>query len=226
MEPTLSEHIERLIVAMKQEADPVKARSMEAYLKDKFTCFGIPSPIRNEIQRAWFASLKPYAIDHFDLAVQLWAQEERELHYVAIDYLNKIPKKSIQREDWRSLEALLVTHSWWESVDGLASNYVGAYFSKFPEQKNVVIERWRRSDNFWLNRTCLIFQLKYKDAVDFDLLKGLICQFQPNNEFFIQKAIGWSLRQYSKYNPEAVRSFVDEIELKGLARREALKYLS
>ena len=77
----------------------------------------------------------------------------------------------------------------------------------------------------WLNRTCIIFQLKYKDDVDFELLKDLIRQFQPNKEFFIQKAIGWSLRQYSKFNPVAVRDFVDEIELEGLAKREAIKYL-
>ena len=88
-----------------------------------------------------------------------------------------------------------------------------------------MIEEWRHEDNLWLNRSCLIFQLKYKDATDFELLKDLIRQYQGNSEFFIQKAIGWSLRQYSKFNPDAVRAFVDEIGLEGLAKREASKYI-
>jgi 3-methyladenine DNA glycosylase AlkD len=76
-----------------------------------------------------------------------------------------------------------------------------------------------------LQRSCLIFQLKYKEKVNFTLLKSLIVQFQMDKEFFIQKAIGWSLRQYSKSEPEAVRKFVEEIQLKGLAKREAIKYI-
>jgi 3-methyladenine DNA glycosylase AlkD len=71
----------------------------------------------------------------------------------------------------------------------------------------------------------LKFQLKYKKEVDFELLKSLIVQFQPNKEFFIQKAIGWSLRQYSKFSPDEVRDFVTEIKLTGLAYREATKYI-
>jgi 3-methyladenine DNA glycosylase AlkD len=77
----------------------------------------------------------------------------------------------------------------------------------------------------WLNRSCLIFQLKYGNAVDFDLLKALITQYQPVKEFFIQKAIGWSLRQYSKFNPDAVRVFIDDIKLQGLAKKEGSKYI-
>jgi 3-methyladenine DNA glycosylase AlkD len=77
----------------------------------------------------------------------------------------------------------------------------------------------------WLNRSCLIYQLKYKKDVNFDLLKSLIQQYQPVKEFFIQKAIGWALRQYSKFNPDEVRDFIEEINLQGLARREGAKYI-
>ena len=77
----------------------------------------------------------------------------------------------------------------------------------------------------WLNRTCLIFQLKYKEKLDFELLTSLIEEFQWNQEFFIQKAIGWSLRQHSKLDPESVKAYLETSELKGLALREASKYL-
>jgi 3-methyladenine DNA glycosylase AlkD len=102
---------------------------------------------------------------------------------------------------------------------------LGKLAKKFPEIAEEFLEEWRNESNFWLNRCCLIFQLKFKHEVDFKLLKGLILQFQPNKAFFIQKAIGWSLRQYSKFAPDEVRDFVREAALEGLAKREATKYL-
>jgi 3-methyladenine DNA glycosylase AlkD len=77
----------------------------------------------------------------------------------------------------------------------------------------------------WLRRSCLIFQLRYKSETNFTLLKGLIFEFTHDKEFFIQKAIGWSLREYAKTNPESVRDFVEESGIQGLAKREALKHI-
>ena len=210
---------------MEQHQNPKIGVNMAAYLKNRFACFGIKSPVRNSIQKEWFKSLKGSQIDHWDVVMNLWDLAEREYHYIAIDYLNQQPKMNIRKEDYKSLEELITTHSWWDSVDGIASNYVGKYFQVYPEQIEPVIKRWRYSENMWLNRTCLIFQLKYGQDVDFELLKDLIKQFQGTKEFFIQKAIGWSLRQYSKFNSDSVRKFIEEIKLEGLAKREASKYI-
>lgn len=210
---------------MENHQDPKKAVNMAAYLKSHFDCYGIKAPVRNEIQKEWFASLKGHELNHWDIVSHLWSLDQREYQYIALDYLRKLPKKKFDRSDDLILEELLTQKSWWETVDGLASNTVGTYFQLFPERKKEVIERWRNSDNMWLNRTCLIFQLKYKENVDFDLLKSLIVQFQGNKEFFIQKAIGWSLRQYSKFKPQEVKNFIEVVNLQGLALREASKYI-
>mmetsp|Transcript_42172 Transcript_42172/g.55555 ORF Transcript_42172/g.55555 Transcript_42172/m.55555 type:complete len:199 (+) Transcript_42172:84-680(+) len=198
---------------------------MSAYMKNRFVFLGIPSPARNTIQKAWFAEVKASGVDRWELIDLLWDMEQREYQYVAIDLLKRTPKKDVSIEDISALEHLISTKSWWDTVDLIASNYLGAYLQKFPEQKEAVIENWRHQENTWINRSCLIFQLKYKDATDFELLKSLILQYQNHSEFFIQKAIGWSLRQYSKLKPDVVRAFVDEIGLEGLAKREAVKYL-
>ena len=221
----MREQISNLRKVMEAHEIPETGAGMSAYLKHKFLCFGIKSPIRKQIQKNWFQEIKQENHNHWEVVYNLWDLEQREYHYIAIDYLNKVPKQQIRKDDDQLIEELITTHSWWDSVDSIASNYVGMYFQKFPGKKEEVITRWRKSDNLWLNRTSLIFQLKYKDDVDFNLLKDLIKQFQPNKEFFIQKAIGWSLRQYSKFNPDAVRDFVEEINLQGLALREAKKYL-
>ena len=76
-----------------------------------------------------------------------------------------------------------------------------------------------------MHRSTIIFQLKYKQRTDLDLLSNQIARFKLNKEFFIQKAIGWALREVSKWNPEWVKNEVEIQELIGLAKREASKYL-
>lgn len=221
--------IERLVLELNERfsaaQNPEKAANMSAYLKNHFECYGIKSPDRQALQADFIKEVKSLNLDHWDVCYQLWNLKQREFHYVAIDLLRSIPTKKMRKEDYKNIEELITHHSWWDSVDSIATNYVGKYFLAFPEMRDPVIERWSNSPSMWLNRTCLIFQMKYGMKTDFELLKGLIIQHQEYREFFIQKAIGWSLRQYSKFNPEAVRLFVEERKLMGVAFREASKYL-
>lgn len=121
----------------------------------------------------------------------------------------------------------MITHkSWWDTIDFIASNLVGAYFKHFPEVKVNTIKKWLASENIWKQRTALLFQLKYKDQLDTSLLKYIIISLLGSDEFFINKAIGWILREYSKTNPEWVLSFTAENKLDKLSQREALKWLN
>lgn len=201
--------------------------AMSKYMRDRFPFYGIKATNRKEIGRVWIAQIPKDLPNEkrWELIEEMWSKEQRECQYVAIDWMNSWNKKFISESDSSKLRWLISNKSWWDSVDSIAGNYLGKYCQKFPNEAKQLIQEWRDSDNMWLQRSCLIFQLKYGKDVDFDLLKSLIRQFQPNKEFFIQKAIGWSLRQYSKFNPSAVRNFVKEINLQGLALREASKYI-
>lgn len=218
--------ISSLRAEFERAQNPSKAKNMSAYLKNRFVCFGIKTPDRHALQADFVSKVKQLDLDHWDVCYALWSQNQREFHYVAIDILRGVSAKKMKKEDYKNIEELILHHSWWDSVDSIATNYAGKYLQAFPEMRDFVIDRWKKSESMWLNRTCLIFQMKYGHKTDFDLLKQLISRYQNNREFFIQKAIGWSLRQYSKFNPEAVRDFIEEISLKGLAYREASKYLN
>lgn len=222
---TLTDLINELRLEFEKAQDSKKALSMAAYLQNRFACYGIKTPVRHEIEKPWLAKVKSVRLDHWDVTYELWNLDQREYQYVAVDLLKKTSARYMRKDDYRNLEELITTKSWWDSVDLIASNYVGVYFRTFPEMRDSVIARWRKSPNIWLNRTCLIFQLKYGEKTDFELLKSLIREYQGNPEFFIAKAIGWSLRQYSKFNPKAVQEFIRETDLKGLALREASRYL-
>jgi 3-methyladenine DNA glycosylase AlkD len=110
-------------------------------------------------------------------------------------------------------------------VDTLAGNPIGVHFQRFPDVREKTLAKWRKSENFWLRRTCILFQLNYKGETDFDLLCEIIRENLGSKEFFINKAIGWALRQYARTDPKAVKKFVKAAELHPLSRREAMKHL-
>lgn len=205
-----------------------RAPQAEAYMKHKFSFFGMETTVRRNVQKPWLAALKSIEDrnSRWEIIRELWSREEREFHYVAMDWLNSWPKKWMDQSDAAELKWLLIHHSWWDSVDTIASNYLGKWAKQFPQIARNTFEEWRFETSFWLHRSCLIYQLKYRNDVDEAYLESLIVQFLPNKEFFIQKAIGWSLRQYSKFQPDFVKQILEKHPIQGLARREASKYLN
>ncbi len=224
----IQELITQLEIEFEKNRNEQESIGMARYMKNRFDYFGIKKPIRAEIQKKWFNAIPSDLTrdQRWDLVLELWQKDQREFHYTAMDWMSKWKTNDIHPSDSEQLEFLLTNNSWWDSVDNLASNYLSRYMAIFPDQKKKLVANWRNGENMWLRRSCLIFQLKYYHQTDFNLLKDLIQQFKFEKEFFIQKAIGWSLRQYAKTEPELVRLFVDESGIQGLARREALKHLS
>lgn len=151
--------------------------------------------------------------------------KEREFHQVAIDLLVKELKKNFILEDIKLIEKLIITNSWWDSVDTIAKYILGGYLLQFPSETLKVIERFSNSKNIWLNRSAILFQLSYKENTNFEILISECEKHKHSNEFFIQKAIGWALRDYSRFNPSSVTAYVKSTNLKPLSSREALRLL-
>ena len=133
-------------------------------------------------------------------------------------------EKKVDEDFITTIEYLIATKSWWDTVDLLAGHAIGSQFKRFPKVKGKYLKKWRKSENIWLRRTTLLFQLGYKKETDFDLLCELVKENLGSDEFFINKAIGWALRQYAHTDPTPVKKFVKATkELHPLSRREALK---
>ena len=221
----MSNYVESIKAVYQAHADPVAAGPMKAYMRNQFEYLGIKSPLQKELQKKFLAECGLPAIsDLSGVLHELWELPEREYQYIGIHILRKLEKK-LPSEFIVTIETLLTTKSWWDTVDTLASNTVGTHFQRFTDVKDRVISDWRRSENFWLRRTCLLFQLKYKGDTDFDLLCDLIRENLGEKEFFINKAIGWALRTYSRVDADKVRALVAETPLHPLSAREALKWL-
>ncbi|MBY0487097.1 MAG: DNA alkylation repair protein [Flavobacteriaceae bacterium] len=200
---------------------------MENYMKNNFSFLGLKTEERRTIFKANYEKYKTEIKTNFrTIAWELFNAKEREFHQCAIDLLVKEFKKNYILEDIKLIENLIITNSWWDSVDTIAKYLVGGYLQSFPSETFKVIEQFSNSDNMWLNRTAIIFQLSYKEKTNFELLKSECEKHKESKEFFIQKAIGWALRDYSRFNPKGVKEYVDSTNLKPLSQREALRNIT
>jgi len=208
-----------------QHANPEQALPMQRYMRDQFQFLGIKSPQAQVLFKQLKAEHGLPALDQLDPVVRtLWNWPEREYQYLALTLLDKSQKR-LTPNFLPLLEWLITTKSWWDTVDAIASHNVGQLLRQYPDRRDRTLTPWRQSENIWLRRTAILFQLGYKTATDADLLFAIATENRESSEFFIQKAIGWALREYSKTAPDAVQSFVSTVELAPLSRREALKWL-
>jgi len=220
----LNPYLIPLRAAFVQHANPADAKAMEAYMKGHFPFFGIKAAPRRALLSVFLKENgMPTPFDP-EVLRSMWSAPQREFHHSAIDIMEK-QLRSIKESDLPLIEELIVTKSWWDTVDGLSSWICGPYFLKFPEHRAEITGEWAVHDNMWLRRASIIFQLGYKEKTDTELLFRHIRLNLGSKEFFINKAIGWALREYAKTDAEAVRRFVGETELSPLSRREAMKHL-
>lgn len=212
--------------AFSKNSNPVYAESMSKYLRNQFSFFGIKTKERRTIFKTISKeNLEEISKNSRIIAWELYLKPERELQYCGIEILIQQLKGNYKKEDIQLIEKMLTTNSWWDSVDTIAKNILGHYLLEFPLETEKVIERFSNSDNMWLNRCSIIFQLGYKKKTNFNLLQSECEKHKKSNEFFIQKAIGWALREYGKTNPDAVKKFVINANLKLLSYKEALKHI-
>ena len=205
--------------------NPEKAEPMARYMKNHFPFLGIQSPERRKLLREVIQVHNLPEKEDLQIVIrELWALPEREFQAVSLDILQKY-KKYLDEAHIPFLEELIVTKSWWDTVDGIVPTFLGGIFLKHPEMISIYIPKWIASENIWLQRAAILFQLKYKQQTDEKLLFSIIGQLKSSKEFFIQKAIGWVLREYAKTSPHVVWEYVQNNELAPLSKREAIKHI-
>ena len=206
-------------------ADVENAKGAKAYLLNQFEFYGIKTPLRRQICKAFYAS-HPIT-NHKELTLLVkscFAEPQRELHYFAIELVGH-HKKMWSKKTIPLIEWMITHNSWWDSVDSTNSFVISKYFLQFPEAIEPTTSKWNQSSNKWLQRMSLLFQLLYKDKTNTVLLSKYIEHTQLEEDFFIRKAIGWALRAYAYTNKKWAIQFVkDHPSLSNLSKREALKH--
>lgn len=177
---------------------------MSAYMQNRFTFLGIPKPGLKELIKPFLKETARLPLS-WDTVFSLWDAEPREAQYAALEYLQK-HRKQLVPEDMDKLKSLIVTKSWWDTVDSLDA-FVGDLILRDESLKSTVL-RWASDENMWLRRVSIDCQQGHKQKTDAELLQKVIVLNLSSREFFINKAIGWSLREYGKTDPDFVTDFV------------------
>ena len=213
-----------LITDLEENSNELLAESMSKYMQDKFRFLGVRGATRTEIYKKYFPDARKTKTIDWNFVENCWNKEEREFQYVVVYYL-KAMQKFLKREDISRLKYLIVTKSWWDTVDLLAK-VVGSLVIRIEGYDQIMLE-WSKDSNIWLKRVAILYQLSLKEKVDKQVLDRILVNNLGDNEFFINKAVGWALRDYSKFNPEWVREFIEKNKngMANLSLREASKYL-
>ncbi len=220
----MHDYVVALKTLFEQNANPGQAAPMKKYMREQFEYLGIKSPQVKLLFREYVNEHGLPAIEDLDEIVrELWRLPQREFQYAAMSLMERLEKK-LPAKSIKTLEYMITRKSWWDTVDNI-SHIVGILFRRYPDVREKYLTNWRASKNIWLRRTAILFQLDFKRETDFDLLCDIIRENLGSKEFFINKAIGWALRQYARVDPKAVKKFVKETELHPLSRREAMKHL-
>jgi 3-methyladenine DNA glycosylase AlkD len=218
----MSAHLASITAALAPLTDANRAPAMRAYMRDQFPFLGIGTPDRRAAIKPVATALRnASAADLLALAEALWELEEREYQYAAVDLLAK-HWRALSAADLPALLALVQCKSWWDTVDALAG-VIGDVLRGSHEGMDEALAH----QDFWVRRIALLHQLGWRDKTDEERLFRYALALRSEKEFFIQKAIGWALRDYARHAPDAVRSFLagPGATLAPLSRREAGKHL-
>lgn len=219
-----------LYMKLSKEFDSLKnekeALFMAKYMKNNFEFLGIHSKDRKEAEKKVFKTISKSQKEFidFDFTDKCYDNKYREFQYAAIDYLI-IKKKYLNKNHIDILKKYALTKSWWDSIDFL-DRIIGDIALR-DETINSILLEWSLSENIWLRRIAIDHQLLRKDKTNTELLEKIIINNLNNKEFFINKAIGWALRDYSKTNPDWVRNFLERHRenMSNLSIKESSKYL-
>ena len=213
-----------LFKTFEENADAEQARKMSAYMRDQFPYLGIQTPKRTELSRDFLKAAKKENLTDWTFIRECWEKPEREFQYLAVNYLDTI-KDRLTPADIPAIREIAIGKSWWDTIDGL-DMIVGYIALKYAEVNEILLT-WSIDENIWLRRIAIDHQLTRKEKTDTALMEKIIKNNFGQTEFFINKAIGWSLRDYSKTNPAWVRDFINKYrgKLAPLSIKEASKYI-
>jgi 3-methyladenine DNA glycosylase AlkD len=222
----MTELVAAVRTSLRAAADLSLAPGQQAYMKSAMPFLGVRGP---EVRRLTRALVRELGVrDPEELAAaarELWdGATHREERYAASELLALRPL----RADWSLvpfLEHIARTGAWWDHVDGI-SRRVADLHNAYPAQTAELVRLWSLDDDFWLRRLAIISQLGRRERTDRDLLAEVIEPSRGDPEFFLRKAIGWSLRELAKTDPDWVLAYVEAHALSPLSRREALKNIA
>lgn len=232
-------NLQQIKEIFEKHADPEKGERDKQYMRNLFPHYGVRAGDRDKLFKPlWDAKNEP--ID-WQLVFDLWAEPMREMQYIAVWYIHT-RKNQLTKADIPTLKKLVQQKPWWDTIDGLCTLF-GDMTQRDESVKQIMLD-WSKDEDFWIRRIAIQHQLYLKGKTDTQLLAEIIknnlgekersapsadgLNQEQNRAFFINKGIGWALREYAKTSPDWVRKFVNDNNenMAKLTIREATKHIN
>ncbi len=223
-----SQLVEHVRNSLSHLRDPVRAVEMAAYMKTHMPFYGVPKPLRIPILREIKKAFVPRDIAEYeDCVLALWNQPHREEKYMALNYADSFQHFKVI-DAIPLYERMVREGAWWDFVDPVAADLIGEAYLEDRKVIRPLINKWSNDKDLWIRRSTLLVHLHHKGETDHEQLFDLCSKLAHEKEFFIRKAIGWGLREYSKSNPSAVKKFLkaNKSILSPLSYKEGAKHLN
>ena len=214
---------EALVAALRACGGPERAAWDKAYHKSRWKHWGVPTPQMVLVIRQVVGTLGQ--AESLRLSGRLWRASVWDLKIAS---LRLLANKALAPDEgmWALAMQRMDDLDGWAVADNLAD--VASRCLVADPGRLDVVEGWVASPHLWTRRASLVFTLPWtKAGRDPERMLAWAARLTTDREWFIQKAIGWWLRELSKRDPERVRRFLADhgAALGGVARREAIKYL-
>lgn len=207
-----------------ENKDEQNAVKMSSYMRNLFTFYGLPTPKRKTLYKELLKSEKKNKVIDWAFLDKCYKDEHREFQYLVMDYLFAM-QKFLTFDDVPKIEKYIRTKQWWDTIDGF--DRIVGNIAFVDDRINNLMLKWSTDEDFWVRRIAIDHQLCRKEKTNIELFEEILVNNFGSKEFFINKAIGWSLRDYSKTNPDWVRAFIEKYknQMDKLSVKEASKYL-
>ncbi|MFM2269455.1 MAG: hypothetical protein RL757_2896 [Bacteroidota bacterium] len=222
------EYVAQIRTIFREKGNVESSEKYRNYMKQRVDFFGLTAPVWVALSKDFFEKNGvPVTQNMWEVVRICFAEECREMHYFALEIVqNEIERNPDASPDLiELLEELVLTQSWWDTVDWLAK-LIALHFQRFTHQENPKTWEWIEHEDMWLQRIAVTYQRYYKVKTDEEKLFAFVLKIAHSREFFLQKGAGWALREYARWNAEAVKDFVATHydKLAPLTRREALRH--
>lgn len=207
-----------------QNRDEDNAIKMSKYMRDQFKFYGIPTPTRKSLYKDLLKEEKYKKTIDWNFLDKCYEDDYREFQYLALDYIENM-QKFLTYDDVPKLYKYIKSKQWWDTIDRF--DRIAGNIAFKDDRINDLMLKWSKDEDFWLRRIAIDHQLGRKEKTNTKLLEQILLNNFGSDEFFINKAIGWSLRDYSKTNPDWVKDFLNKYENKmdKVSLKEAYKYI-
>ena len=205
-----------------------RAINEKRYLKSELDHYGVTVPEIRKAARRFARERKDLSKNDLTrLTLELWDRDVYELRKLAVNILAaKVSLLNV--EDLEFLEQLLRRSYTWALIDDMSFNVVAPVLNEIDDS-TLIRARWAQDEDFWVRRTAMLALLPRlrRGTEGWEEFTAYADAMLEEKEFFIQKAIGWILREVSKHSPDLVADWLQPRAgvASSVTIREAVKYL-